>query len=105
MQNEFSALYDTEVKIFNSSGTSSYSSNAEMTFVKVISADLQPYFGGLSDKEFTLRREKKVRMFFSVNDAKGIAAGMYAEADGIMYRIEYAEKRSLGAMALMKEVI
>ena len=105
MQNEFSIFYDTEVKIYKRSGASSYSSNAEMTFLKVVSADLQPYSGSLTDSEFTIKCERKARMFYSTNDAEDIIPGNYAEADGVMYRIEYTEKRMMGAMAILKEVI
>lgn len=110
MKNNFSVFYDTEVKIFEAQGVSSYGSDAEMTYKKAIFADVQPYSSwqtayGLNDREFSLSDERRMRMYFNSEDIEFVRVGNYAEIDGAMYRIEYVNKRGMGAEAAMKECI
>jgi len=108
MKNIFSVFRDTEVEIFEAVGVSSYSSDTQMTLKKVIRANVVPYSSwqkdyGLTDKAFSLENDRWMKMYFDNSDIGFIQAGNYARAGGVMYRIENSHKRSMGAMAVLKE--
>lgn len=103
MTGEFDIFRNTRAEVFEASGISGYGTAAEMTLLYVISADIQPISGSVDDKEYSLTEERRMRMFYSGEHS--IAVGNFIRTDGVMYRVEYVEKRSLGAMAVLKEVI
>lgn len=103
MSKRFDIFRDKRAEIFEASGISEYSSNAGMTLSEVIPADIQPVSGAVKDEDFSLVGERSVRMFY---DGKyNIKAGDFVRSDGVMYRVEYVEKRILGNMALLRESI
>jgi len=108
MKNIFSVFRDTEVEIFEAQGVSSYSSDTDMTLIKVITANVVPYSSwqkeyGLTDRPFSLENDRRMKMYFDNEDMEFVRAGNYARANGIMYRIENSQKRNMGAMAVLKE--
>ena len=103
MTDEFNIFYDTPAEIFASADTGGYGSDAEMTLLYVISADIQPISGGMADREFSLTEERRVRMFYDGKHT--VKVGNYVKTGGIMYRAEYVENRLLGAAAVLREVL
>lgn len=104
MYDAFSVFRDSEVKIFVGNETSAYGTSSEMTFKKVISADVQPINGALEEKEFSMKPESSMRMFYDEKYSEYVKQGRYAVYGDRTYRIEYTEKRGLGCAALLKEV-
>ncbi len=103
MTDKFDIFYDTPAEIFDIKNSGGYGSDAEMTLLYVISADVQPVSGETADREFSLTEERRVRMFH--NGKRKIEVGNYVRTGGIMYRVEYAESRRMGDMAILREVL
>lgn len=103
MSYEFEYFGNAEAQVFETSGPTGYGSSAEMTLLFVISADIQPISGEVEDREFSLISKRRMRMFYSGD--YDLKSGYFVKADGVMYRVEYAEKRGLGASAVLEEVI
>ena len=103
MKKQFDIFHNNRAEVFESEGISEYSSTAGMTLLNVISADIQPVSGEVSDEEFSLAEKRRVRMFYGRENS--IKVGNYVRIDKIMYRAEYVEKRILGNMAVLCEVI
>lgn len=96
----FSRFYKTPVKIFSVKQGSSYRNEAETEQVCSILADLQPYGGGMEEKQFGLEVKRRLKMY--CGDCGEIAEGGYAEADGRRYRIISVERRSMGIVAVLE---
>lgn len=103
MTDDFEVFRNDAAEVFETTGTSGYGSSAEMTLLYVISADIQPISASVTDREFSLTSERRMRMFFS--GKYDLLPGQFVKTGGVMYRVEYAEKRGLGAVAVIKEVI
>lgn len=103
MIDNFNIFYDTPAEIFAVENSGGYGSDAEMTLLYVISADIQPVSGETADREFSLTEERRVRMFH--NGKRKIEVGNYVRTGGIMYRVEYVESRRTGDMAILREVL
>ena len=87
--NEFSVFYDSQVKIYKNNSGGDYGTSAEKSFLKSISADVQPVTLSLSDREYGLSPNVKAKMFF-------------AETGGTEYRITGLQKRGLGMCAVLE---
>ncbi len=100
--NKFSVFYDSQVKIYKNSSGGAYGTSAEKSFLKSISADVQPLTLSLSDREYGLSPNVKAKMFFALTDSDGVAVGDCAETGGTEYRITGLQKRGLGMCAVLE---
>lgn len=103
MTDDFDVFQNDTAEVFEAVGISGYGSSAEMRLLYVISADIQPISASVADREFSIASERRMRMFFS--EKYDLRAGQFVKTGGVMYRVEYAQKRGLGAEAVIKEVI
>lgn len=96
----FSRFYKTPVKIFRIKHGSSYQKEAQTERVCSVLADLQPYGGGMEEKQFGLEVKRGLKMY--CGDCSEITEGGYAEADGRKYRIISVERRNMGIVAVLE---
>lgn len=99
-KNAFSRFYKTPVKIFRIKHGSSYREEAQTEQVCSVLADLQPYGGGMDEKQFGLEVKRGFKMY--CGDCGEIAEGGYAETDGRIYRIISVQRRSMGVVAVLE---
>lgn len=96
----FSRFYKTPVNIYRLKSGSSYSNSAETEHICSVSADIQPYCGGLDEKEFGFSVKHGFKMYCA--DCEEIHEGGYAEVEGGMYRIVSVERWSMGIIAVLE---
>lgn len=99
MTSIFERFYTTSVRLFTVT-EDDYSGMAEKTVLSEIMADVQPYNGGLANKEYGLEIECQKRMF--CGNHKDVMEGNHAEVNGEMYRIIYVQAWELGRTAILK---
>lgn len=95
----FSRFYKTPVKIYRIKSGSSYSQPAVTEFLCSVTADIQPYGGGLEEKDFGLSVKRRFKMY--CGDGDNIREGDYAEFDGGRYRIISVERWNMGIAAIL----
>lgn len=64
-----------------------------------VNADIQPYEGGLSEKDFGFSVNRKFKMYCGERDE--VREGNYAEFDGKRYRIISVERWNMGIAAIL----
>lgn len=101
--NPFKRFYTTDVKLLKIKETGTYTKTQEVKELCSVKADVQPYNGGLAEKEYGLKVECQKRMFCECND--NLTEGNYAEISGKRYRIIYVEDWDSGATAILQAVI
>lgn len=95
----FSRFYKTPVKIYGIKSGSSYSKAAVMEPLRSITADIQPYGGGLSEEDFGFSVSRRFKMF--CGECDDVREGNYAEFDGGRYRIVSVERWNTGIAAIL----
>lgn len=102
--NPFERFYNKTAKIIKIETGSGYSDRGRETVTELagLKADIQPYGGGLAEKEYGLSEECQMRMF--CNNSEHLTVGNYVESGGIRYRIIHVEVREMGAEVLLKFV-
>lgn len=100
--NPFSRFYNTDVKLIKIKVTGAYSKTSTVTELSSIKADVQPYNGGLAEKEYGLVEECQLRMFCDNNEH--ISVGNYAQIHGQRYRIIYSAPWNFGAVVILQRV-
>lgn len=98
--NPFSRFYNTDVKLLKIKETGAYSKTSTVTELSSIKADVQPYNGGLAEKEYGLVEECQLRMFCDNNEH--ISVGNYAQIHGQRYRIIYSAPWNFGATVILQ---
>ena len=104
MKNPFERFYKNTVNIVKIEEKGSYEKTYTETALTSIKADLQPYSGGLAEKEYGFKEECELRMFASNNES--IQVSNCVRHDGKLYRIVYVPWKDglLGTEALLKEI-
>lgn len=102
MSNPFNAFYDVNVNICSVKSGSGYSNRGitKETQLAAFTVDLQPYNGGLAEKQYGLTVKCQYRMF--CDTCEHITEGNYVEYGGKLYRIVYAAKWKYGDVAILK---
>ena len=102
MNNPFEAFYTTPVEIGRMTGGGGYS-NPDGTYNKLgeLTADVQPYSGGLAAREYGLSEQVEKQMFWGGSD--DLRQGDIAVIAGERYDVVYTEAWEIGAMALLKK--
>ncbi len=101
---EFERFYNTEVKIIKKTESGGYTRKShEVEELCTVKADIQPYGGGLAEKEYGFTVECQKRMFCA--DNPHITEGVYAIADNIKYKVVSVVSRSGGMTVLLQRVI
>lgn len=95
-------FYKTEFDVLKITRGTGYDRSEKTEKLCTLKGDLQPYGGELARTEHGLSIECSMRLFCAENE--NIKAGNHIEANGLRYRIEYAENRSLGMTAFLKGV-
>ncbi len=78
-----------------------YDGTYTKTELSSVMADIQPYSGGLAEKEYGFDTEVTARMF--CGDCADIVPGRYVIANGRLYLIRYTARWGLGLEALLDE--
>lgn len=100
--NPFQAFYNTPVAIGKVTGGGSYSNpDGKFSVMGEVKADVQPYSGGLAEKEYGLVEQVELQMF--CDRADFIRQGNIAVVGKEKYDILYAEDWEFGAMALLRK--
>lgn len=102
MSNPFNAFYDENVSICSVKSGSGYSDRGvkKKEQLASLTVDLQPYNGGLAEKQYGLTVECQYRMFSDT--CEHITEGNFIEFAGELYKIVYKEKWTYGDMAILK---
>ena len=102
--NPFERFYNKSVKIIKIETGSGYSDRGRETITELaeLKADIQPYGGGLAEKEYGLSEECQFRLF--CNNNEHLTVGNYVESGGIRYKIIYIAVRDMGAEVLLQFV-
>lgn len=95
-------FYNTEFEVIKITRGTGYDRSERIERLCVLKGDLQPYGGGLAQKEYGLTAECSMRLYCNKNEH--IRTGNHIEANGLRYRIEYAVNRGLGMLALLRGV-
>lgn len=66
-----------------------------------ISGDLQPYNGGLAQREYGIEEEVTAKLYTKTNES--ITAGKTAEINNVKYDIVYALHWDFGTVALLRK--
>lgn len=103
MANPFKTFYESEIRILSITEQGVYEKKRIETELGKISADIQPYSGGLAETEYGYRDSCVYRMFCDNDDI--IKTGNYAEYNGKIYRMTYVLTGKLGAEVLLNEYI
>ena len=99
MWSTFDNSYVRIVKITRSEGLIK---NPVETEISTIKADVQPYNGGLAQKEYGLTEECQKRMYYKNNPA--VTEGNSCYVDDVLYDIIYVEEWETGTVAVLKRV-
>lgn len=97
---QFKRFYTTDISVIKITQTGAYSRTETVTELCTTKADVQPYNGGLAQKEYGLSIECQKRIYCDCNE--NIVAGNYIDVKGERYRIVYVENWELGAMAILE---
>ena len=100
VSNAFSPFYKTPVKIFRITRGSSYGETAQTEYLCDVLADIQPYGGGVDERQFGLLVKRGFKMY--CDDCDEIAEGGYADVDDVMSRIVSVHRRSMGIVAVLE---
>lgn len=100
--NQFNRFYTQDVKIIKITETGAYTKTQTIEEVASLKADIQPYNGGLAQKDYGLEVECHKRMYCDCDD--NLIEGNYVEALGQRYKIVYVENWDMGAEVLLQLV-
>ncbi|MBQ8301507.1 MAG: hypothetical protein IJX57_06045 [Clostridia bacterium] len=102
--NPFKKFYIHDVQIIKITETGAYTKTKTKTIEELSSfkADIQPYNGGLAQKDYGLEVECQKRMYCECD--ANLVEGNYADALGQRYKIVYVENWKLGAEVLLQLV-
>lgn len=78
-----------------------YNGTESRELLEMIKADIQPYSGGLADKEYGFSAEVTARMFCGF--CSSVKAGNYVLAAGKTYLIRYVQEWNMGMEVLLDE--
>lgn len=95
----FSQFYKTPVTIYGIKSGSSYSHSAVTEPLCSVTADIQPYGGGLSEEQFGFSVSRRFKMY--CGECDDVREGNYAEFDGGRYRIVSVERWNTGIAAIL----
>ena len=100
--NPFKAFYTTPVEIGQATGAGGYS-NPDGAYTKLgeLTADVQPYSGGLAAEEYGLTEQVEKRMY--CDNSEHLKQGNIAAISGDKYDIVYTEAWEAGAMVLLRK--
>lgn len=101
--NPFKRFYNTDIKLLEIKEVGVYSKTHTVTELCSIKADVQPYNGGLAEKEYGLVEECQLRVF--CDNSEHISVGNYAEIHGQRYKIIYSAPWNFGAVVILQKVI
>ena len=101
-QSCFSLFSDTEAKILQKSGYDDYENTYVLTEIGTVKGDMQPYGGGLAQKEYGLSVDCEYS--FYCQPCSDIKEGVYLSINEKTYKVQYAAPWLLGIAALLKEV-
>lgn len=100
--NPFQAFYNTSVTVGKVTGGGGYSNpDGIFSVLGEVKADIQPYSGGLAEREYGLAEQVELQMF--CDRADFIRQGNIAAVGEEKYDILYAEYWEFGAMALLRK--
>ena len=102
MSNPFARFYNTEAVIVEKGDYDDYENTYTLTEKGRVNGDLQPYSGGLLEKEYGLNIECQKRFFCEHNE--NITEGAYLKIGTRFFEVVYIVDWEMGLTVMLKEV-
>ncbi len=99
MINPFNRFYDTELSVYEQSG-SGYDSEGEMKLLGKVVCDIQPYEDDTESKMYSLSEKRSCKLFCDKNEL--IKNGRYIIFCGAKYMVVKTQNWDFGMSAVMR---
>lgn len=100
MTNPFERFYDTEIKIYESEASGSYSEGDTKALLGSLVCDLQPFYDNTESELHGLSEERKYKIYCDKTEL--IKNGRLVLFGGALYRVISVESWSFGMKAVMR---